>query len=381
MRLIICCVVYCIACLLQTQAQQRVAVNFAIKLDTVKIRQYTIQPEKDTAIHTLFAQFEFNEAYIKNTKEIIALNDGLTQIISIDYVFSQQSDKNAQHQLDQRRFLELYLQAPFIFQQSMIKWKAYEQLGFTTPKDAAKLMHGFVLKYKKIEPFLTQDPTTIKRALRKRMQRPVDSTIYKIINRHPHWEKSVVVADFTCSMSPYFLEVMSWFCLHEFKKKKSYFAFFNDGDGKPNNLKTIGNTGGVHTFRTNDMDTVVYYIAETIKHGCSGDEPENDVEAILLAMNDNPDCKEIILVADNWSDIRDFGLRTKIKKPVRVLLCNTDYGINVQYINLALQTKGSIHTIEEDLDELYKLKVGTVFTMVGHEFMVKGGAIQLLRKL
>ena len=87
--------------------------------------------------------------------------------------------------------------------------------------------------------------------------------------------------------------------------------------------------------------------------GNGGDPEENDVEAILKGIQKYPDFKNLILIADNNSCMRDYCLVKDIKVPVKVVLCGTYSGINPQYINLAYKTKGSIHTIEDDISDFY----------------------------
>ena len=58
---------------------------------------------------------------------------------------------------------------------------------------------------------------------------------------------------------------------------------------------------------------------------------------------------ELILIADNSACVRDYRLCDSIHVPVKVILCGTPNGINPMFINLAARTKGSLHTIEEDI--------------------------------
>ncbi|MCE2711753.1 MAG: hypothetical protein LW688_04340 [Cryomorphaceae bacterium] len=54
-----------------------------------------------------------------------------------------------------------------------------------------------------------------------------------------------------------------------------------------------------------------------------------------------------------------MALLSKIKKPVHVILCGSvDGTIELAYLQIAKKTGGSIHTMEESLTELAKLKEG-----------------------
>jgi len=83
--------------------------------------------------------------------------------------------------------------------------------------------------------------------------------------------------------------------------------------------------------------------------------------------------KKIILVADNWADMRDYSLIGTIKKPVSVILCGTSDGINTQYIDLARSTGGSLHTIEEDIENLMKIREGSEVKIGKDVYILNGG--------
>ncbi len=78
-----------------------------------------------------------------------------------------------------------------------------------------------------------------------------------------------------------------------------------------------------------------------------------------------------MLVADD-SPVRDMALLKRIKKPIHVIFCGTVKGINSEYLKIAYQTKGSIHTANSDLD-MKKLVNGLEFTIDDDIFLFKNG--------
>lgn len=361
-------------------SQIKLNLNLSVQADTIKVRHYQIDKNLSSGIKQLIVPFEFNESEILNPGLFDSINGASSNIISIDYVYTQYKDKKTQDKLNKRRIFEFYLTSPTLLNQSMTKWRFVEQLGFTKDEDAKKLFHGFVIQYRTSNTYQPKNENEVKEDVKIRMERPRDSLFSKVFTRNPQFIDDVVVTDFTCSMSPYYLEVIAWYCLHKFQNEVS-FSFFNDGDGISNDKKLIGKTGGVHQVTTNSLDTIAKYVLETIKTGCSGDNPENDVEAILKSIEKNPKAKEIILIADNWSDMRDYSLRFQVDRPVRIILCGTENGINPQYLNLAYITKGSVHTMEEDLSNLFKLSEGSKFSLGGETFVIRFGKIEKLTKL
>jgi hypothetical protein len=64
--------------------------------------------------------------------------------------------------------------------------------------------------------------------------------------------------------------------------------------------------------------------------------------------------------------------------PVRVILCGVYDGmeINTDYLNIAYKTKGSIHTIEQDITELINQTSGKKFNINGFDYIIKNGSIR-----
>jgi hypothetical protein len=170
-----------------------------------------------------------------------------------------------------------------------------------------------------------------------------DSTIFNVFKRNDKWKKVLLVVDMTGSMFPYIGQLLVWYKMNFESEKIKYYSLFNDGDNVADNKKIIGSTGGVHTYDAKDFKKLKKDIEEVRKLGEGGDEPENDIEAIMRAINDRRDYGDIVLLADD-SDMRDIKLLKRIKKPVHIILCGTKRGINQQYLQLAYYTKGSIHT-------------------------------------
>ena len=138
----------------------------------------------------------------------------------------------------------------------------------------------------------------------------------------------------------------------------------------------IGRTGGVHTFEAKDYKKFKKDIEDVRKMGEGGDDPENDLEALLTAMVAYRDYQSLVLLADD-SDIRDMSLLKRIRKPVHIVLCGTKRGINPQYIKLAIQTKGSIHTANNDV-YIKNLKEGEEIMLDNDIFIWQNGDLVLV---
>jgi antitoxin component YwqK of YwqJK toxin-antitoxin module len=200
-----------------------------------------------------------------------------------------------------------------------------------------------------------------------------DSTIFKVFERNKEWKKVLLVVDMTGSMFPYIGQLLVWFKRNIEGEKIKYYALFNDGDNIADNKKSIGTTGGVHPFEAKDYKKLKKDLEDVRKMGEGGDDPENDLEALIKGMAAYRDYQDIILIADD-SEIRDMSLLKRIRKPVHVILCGTKRGINHQYIKLAVQTKGSIHSTNNSV-YIKKLKEGDEVMLENFLFIWENGKL------
>ena len=57
-----------------------------------------------------------------------------------------------------------------------------------------------------------------------------------------------------------------------------------------------------------------------------------------------------------------------------MLVCGaTEFNVNIDYLNLARKTKGSVHLMESDLYNLSGLKEGEILKVGKNNFIVKNG--------
>jgi hypothetical protein len=199
----------------------------------------------------------------------------------------------------------------------------------------------------------------------------VDSTVSAVLNRQ-HWTDMCITADVTGSMSPYTAQLLLWLNLNTIDGKTKQFVFFNDGDMKPDKAKVIGKTGGIYSGKFSDLPSVKNLAVKAMSNGSGGDAPENDLEALRESIKMNPDGEQI-LIADNWAPLKDYSLIGDITRPVRIVLCGTQWGVNVDYLNLARATGGSVHTMENDLLDLAKMNEGEEVSIGRETFKISKG--------
>ena len=181
-----------------------------------------------------------------------------------------------------------------------------------------------------------------------------EPVIQKVFDRHPEWKSILVVNDWTGSMYGFGAQVLEWHLKNFERSEIISLTLFNDGDDKPDHEKNPGQTGGIYFEPADNVPQLVDLFNYVILKGSGGDAPENNIEAILKAIEQFPKFSEIVMIADNNSCVRDIALADRIGVPVRVVLCGYDpkRGVNPHYIYLAKTTGGGIYTIEEDLENI-----------------------------
>ncbi len=227
------------------------------------------------------------------------------------------------------------------FEREQLLYDYFRDQKQTTPADASLQNPIVRMKYMyAVESFMQQFPK-------------VDPVVNKVFDRHPEWTDKIVINDWTGSMYGYGSQVLLWHLMHLDSSGISTITLFNDGDNKTTEKKAIGRTGGIYTEKANNADALIELFSEVMRKGGGGDGPENDIEAILKAIEKNENA-EIILIADNGACVRDIELAHLIHRPVRVVLCGykPEEGVNPDFVYLASITGGGIYTIEEDIEQI-----------------------------
>jgi hypothetical protein len=359
--------------LLSVLASAQQHIDSIMRLVPIQVPQYA-PPDGFYSV-----QMPFGKATI--TKKNLPDVEDLGRLVSVDLVYTsfKRSESFSQPALNRYRLESLRKAMPEIFAQQNVYWNIVEQTAGADKESAAKLFHGFVLNVE--APVGGSDIEYIQEIMNgNTVEAFKDSTVLKVFERRD-WDKMLVVADLTGSMSPYVAQVLLWLKLSDKDKKAKHFLFFNDGNLMNDSDKIIGKTGGLYSLPAKDYKSVEALAFRTIRNGNGGDDEENDIEAILAGLKDCPKCENIILIADNDADMRDVELMSGISMPVKVVLCGIKDGIiNTQYLDLARATGGSIHTIEGDLMDLVKLNEGGMIEINDKVYQIKDGKFQRMVK-
>lgn len=330
-------------------------------------------------LEAIFKVSETKKVYTRNLKDMVVLENGYAQYKiknmkdwfmlkeeyqahTIDVVYTKYPKDREfwltdYHELLVKRLKELFTYDS-ILNDVNIKFNIILQTSCESQDEAKAMFHGFIIRYAKRKAKQVPKPdagmTPVQRVDRYLVEVGglQDSFVWRTLAEHPSWKNSLVVMDMTGSMYQYSPQVLLWHLKNAGTSGIKYLCYFNDGDKKQEKDKVIGATGGIYFIEAAKAEKASRMLYTAMRAGYGGETlDENDCEAIIEAEKHFEGFDELILVADN-TPIRDYELLSKIKHPVRVILAGCEWGINVEYINMAYRTGGSVYTISDDINDI-----------------------------
>lgn len=312
----------------------------------------------------------YAQSRIKNPEDWPAYNKNII-VTQIDVVYTKYPKNKEFWRTNYYKLLSKRVKALFALDSTLnsadFEWNIKYQTLCDTEEETKKMFHGICIHYIEISDFddskdVNNIPDTKAEDLPElslkvenyiRSQGGIgDSNVYRTFNNHPEWKNALVVMDWTGSMYRYGAQAILWHAMNYKNSGIKNFVFFNDGDDTPDDKKVIGETGGVYFAQARHMDRLINTFYLVGRKGKGGDDPENDIEALIRGINRFENFDELILIADNNSCIRDFRLIANLGVKVNIIACGTSHGLNPQYVNLAYLTGGSVHSIDEEINHL-----------------------------
>jgi hypothetical protein len=202
------------------------------------------------------------------------------------------------------------------------------------------------------------------------------TTIYRGLELIDRSKKIALVMDVTGSMNSHIAGMKKWIIMNHHNLPFTSYTFFNDGNNKSTKKKKVGATGGIYS--TTSSAEIKQLIKSTMLKGNGGERPENDVEAILYAIENDPSCDEILLIGDNYSEVRDLELLDKVSRIVHVLPCAAPKLVRPDYLNIARITGGHL-ILNGKIIELDQVASGASFFIGETEYKFDGRKFKLKR--
>jgi hypothetical protein len=351
---------------------------FGIPFESVEVPVYQFQQ----LTPQVFLRMNFADAGILNPREWTEVSCR-TEVVQIDLVFTRYPLDSTMWKTSYQKLIHNRLRSLFSLDPNLnrkdIVWRLVLQTKCQSEAEARNYFHGFVIRFKVTKPEVMQKLSTawdVEKVLTGRAV-TADSSVMRIMNRNDSWKNVLVVMDWTGSMYEYGAQLVLWHKLNMDRSGIKHLVLFNDGNRKATYQKEVGRTGGIYYTPCSNLEDVIETISTVMQNGYGGDAPENDLEAVLKGLQNVSDFDEVVLIADNRSIVRDLALINAIKRPVRVVVCGIDQNkISPDYIKIAYKTRGSLHTVDEDIIAMGSLKEGDIIEIEGFRYKVRAGELE-----
>ncbi len=199
-----------------------------------------------------------------------------------------------------------------------------------------------------------------------------DSTSFRALERNKsRWRNVVLVCDATTSMYPYVTQLLAWFRKNEHNTAVKGIVLYTDCDSLGRQTEGIA-PGKFFVSRRRDVASLLPLLLAAARNTtANADRDENVAEALLFAQHQFPEAQTLVLVADGRSGMKDRARLLALTKPVAVVQCGApdevELAFQLDYWNLARQTHGSLHTLEDDLKNVDRLPDDT-WVRVGKQY-------------
>ncbi|MGB0861777.1 MAG: hypothetical protein ACPG19_01990 [Saprospiraceae bacterium] len=311
----------------------------------------------------------FNLKYFERIDSVHYEIDDDINVSNIDYQYFgskaiEEREKERERALAERDSLYKIREAAMI--KSTASWGENAPLLYTGSRTKALLDE----KVEKIRGELEKDDTYFEK-----VGYSFCATMHRM-NKTGDWLRTLIVTDLTGSMTPYMNQVLVWHSLNAIDNEDNQYLFFNDGRVRYRNGARISGGGGLFFTDNNEIGNVINTMNQTKNNYHGGDGPENDIEALMTAMELGEGYGTVILIADNYSAIKDKRKMSdliSLGMPIKIILAGNSSFIHEDYLELAYRTRGSIHTLHEDVSNLMDLKDGRSIRIGGEYYRVNRG--------
>lgn len=190
-------------------AAQSRTVNDILNQKEVKKKRYKLETGYLDAV---VINMSFGQSAVVSMMDKANLKDA--DVYQIDVVFTNYPRGMDLNDLNRQRILKALEARKDLISNERINWQLIRQMDCHSEAEAKTLFHGVVIHYRPTQNaklFSSEqqyydsilpknDSTKIKREVFKQFP---DSTVVAVMHRNKQWKNSTIVADVTCSMSPY----------------------------------------------------------------------------------------------------------------------------------------------------------------------------------
>jgi hypothetical protein len=226
-------------------------------------------------------------------------------------------------------------------------------------------------------PVVEEESTSVNLLVKPEPITVKSSAVYKGLELFKGKTNTALVMDVTGSMTTHIAAMLHWVRLYHLNSPFTSYTFFNDGDMKTTKQKKIGETQGI--YMAQNFEEVGDVIKKAMMKGNGGEAPENDLEAVIHAFTNDANAHSVVLVGDNYSEVRDLELLTNITRPVHVILCAAPKFVRCDYLSIAKET-GGLFILNGETFDLSAVQKGEIIQIQKIDYKYTGSTFETLYK-
>lgn len=198
-----------------------------------------------------------------------------------------------------------------------------------------------------------------------------DKVLETVMGRN-NWTNKLLITDVSYEMLSYALKLADWYRSNLKSDQTTQFVLYHNGKQR------LGSeSGSAFHLVSPEYDSLVKLI-NYVHEGAGLEKAKYDLKGLIDGGGISQTYDDVILFVDKDASLHDYAYFKNLKAPVHVVLCVDQRVANAQHLTIAWKTKGSVHTISGDFNDIGKLKEGDNFVLEGTKYKIMGGEFVLI---
>lgn len=204
-----------------------------------------------------------------------------------------------------------------------------------------------------------------------RHESTTDKVLETVMDRN-EWKNKLLISDVSYEMLAYAMKLAKWYDANRKSGETTQFVLYNNG------VRRTGAASGIaYHMASPGFDELVNLINHVYDR-VDVESAKHDVEGLIAGDGIEKNYEDVIFFVDKDAPLSDYEFFKQIKAPIHIVLCVDPRRPNPQHLTLAWKTKGSVHTISGDFNDIGKLREGDDFEIEGYKYKIMGGEFVLM---
>ena len=199
-----------------------------------------------------------------------------------------------------------------------------------------------------------------------------DDQVLEVVMDRNKWKNKLLISDVSAEMLTYALKLASWYDKNRKGDEYTQFVLYNNGQ-----TSRGPKSGSAFHMISPEYQKLVDQI--NYVYANKGLETSNyNIEGLIVGDGIQKNYDDVILFVDKDASLMDYMYFKQLKAPVHIVLCVDSRRPNAQHLTIAWITKGSVHSLLKDYNNIGQLVEGDSFEMEGYTYKIMGGEFVLM---